>query len=58
MPDFPYLFISLLSLSPPPPPLQPIEELESEMLQGQKLQGPLTAKEVHEVLVNDGKVDE
>ncbi|CAI8008948.1 Glycerol-3-phosphate dehydrogenase [NAD(+)], cytoplasmic [Geodia barretti] len=37
---------------------KPIEELEAEMLQGQKLQGPLTAKEVHEVLVNDGKVEE
>jgi glycerol-3-phosphate dehydrogenase (NAD+) len=37
---------------------KPIEELEVEMLGGQKLQGPLTAKEVHDVLVNDGKVDE
>jgi glycerol-3-phosphate dehydrogenase (NAD+) len=37
---------------------KPIEELEAEMLQGQKLQGPLTAKEVHEVLVNDGKAEE
>ena len=45
-------------LSPSPSSFQPIEELEAEMLHGQKLQGPLTAKEVHDVLVNDGKVDE
>ena len=38
--------------------LQPIAELEAEMLQGQKLQGPLTAKEVHDVLSNAGKVEE
>lgn len=37
---------------------KPIEELETEMLGGQKLQGPLTAKEVHDVLVADGKVEE
>ncbi|XP_014491194.1 glycerol-3-phosphate dehydrogenase [NAD(+)] [Vigna radiata var. radiata] len=30
------------------------DELEAEMLQGQKLQGVLTAKEVHEVLSNRG----
>jgi glycerol-3-phosphate dehydrogenase (NAD+) len=37
---------------------KPIEILEAEMLQGQKLQGPLTAKEVHDVLLKDGKVDD
>ncbi|KAG9158246.1 hypothetical protein Leryth_000379 [Lithospermum erythrorhizon] len=30
------------------------DELEAEMLQGQKLQGVLTAKEVHEVLCHRG----
>lgn len=34
------------------------EELEAEMLNGQKLQGPLTAKEVHEYLTKQGKVSQ
>ena len=38
--------------------LQPIEVLEAELLNGQKLQGPLTAKEVHDVLVEDGKTEQ
>jgi len=38
---------------------QPIEELEAEMLNGQKLQGPLTAKEVYEALTKgEGNTDE
>ena len=37
---------------------QPIEVLEAELLNGQKLQGPLTAKEVHDVLEEDGRVEE
>ncbi len=39
--------------------VQPIEELEAEMLNGQKLQGPLTAKEVNETLnKSDGNISE
>ena len=38
--------------------VQPLETLEQEMLDGQKLQGPLTAKEVHDVLSQDGRTDE
>lgn len=34
-----------------------IEELEAEMLNGQKLQGPLTAKEVHDVLLKDERTE-
>ncbi|XP_064387436.1 glycerol-3-phosphate dehydrogenase [NAD(+)], cytoplasmic-like isoform X2 [Halichondria panicea] len=34
------------------------EVLEAEMLDGQKLQGPLTAKEVHEYLTKEGKTDQ
>ena len=37
---------------------KPIEVLEAELLNGQKLQGPLTAKEVHDVLEEDGRVEE
>lgn len=37
---------------------KPIEVLEAEILAGQKLQGPLTAKEVHDVLLADKKVEE
>lgn len=33
------------------------EELENEMLNGQKLQGTLTSKEVHEILDKKGLVD-
>lgn len=38
--------------------LQSIEELEKEMLNGQKLQGPATAAEVHLILKNKNLVDE
>ena len=38
--------------------LQPIEVLEAEMLNGQKLQGPLTAKEVYTILEKDGHTEE
>lgn len=38
--------------------LQSFEVLEAEMLDGQKLQGPLTAKEVHEYLTKEGKTDQ
>ena len=38
--------------------IQSFEKLEAEMLNGQKLQGPLTAKEVHEYLVKEGKCNE
>nr|XP_055024377.1 glycerol-3-phosphate dehydrogenase 1a [Misgurnus anguillicaudatus] len=34
-----------------------LEELEKEMLNGQKLQGPATAAEVHTILKNKGVVD-
>ncbi|XP_048958678.1 glycerol-3-phosphate dehydrogenase [NAD(+)], cytoplasmic isoform X3 [Canis lupus dingo] len=34
-----------------------IEQLEKEMLNGQKLQGPLTARELHQVLKHKGMVD-
>lgn len=37
---------------------KPIEVLEAEMLNGQKLQGPLTASEVHEFLKKDGKEEQ
>lgn len=37
---------------------KPLEQLEAEMLNGQKLQGPLTAKEVHEVLLKDKRTEE
>ena len=37
---------------------KPLEQLEAEMLNGQKLQGPLTAKEVHEVLIKDKRTEE
>ncbi|KAL9247935.1 hypothetical protein vseg_021310 [Gypsophila vaccaria] len=36
---------------------KPFEELEAQMLQGQKLQGVLTAKEVYEVLKNNRWLD-
>lgn len=36
---------------------QSIEQLEKEMLNGQKLQGPLTARELHQVLKHKGMVD-
>ncbi|XP_074310754.1 glycerol-3-phosphate dehydrogenase [NAD(+)] [Silene latifolia] len=36
---------------------RPFEELEAEMLQGQKLQGVLTAKEVYDVLKNKNWLD-
>lgn len=38
--------------------MQPFEELEAEMLNGQKLQGPLTAKEVYEYLEKEGKIEQ
>ena len=34
--------------------VQSFEELEAELLDGQKLQGPLTALEVHEYLEKEG----
>ena len=37
---------------------QALDELEAEMLGGQKLQGPLTAKEVHDVLAQDNRTEE
>ncbi|CDS06950.1 hypothetical protein LRAMOSA09473 [Lichtheimia ramosa] len=37
---------------------QPIEKLEAELLNGQKLQGTLTAQEVHEFLSARGMVDQ
>lgn len=36
---------------------QSIEELEKEMLNGQKLQGPLTSAEVYHILKQKGLVD-
>ena len=36
---------------------QSVEELETEMLGGQKLQGPPTAQEVHKLLAEKGKID-
>lgn len=36
---------------------QPIEQLEKEMLNGQKLQGPPTARELHSILQHKGMVD-
>lgn len=36
---------------------QSIEELEKEMLNGQKLQGPATAAEVHQILKLKGLQD-
>ena len=36
---------------------QSIEQLEKEMLNGQKLQGPLTARELHSILQHKGMVD-
>ena len=38
--------------------LQSIEELEQEMLNGQKLQGPLAALEVHKLLKEEKKEQE
>ncbi|WFD04697.1 glycerol-3-phosphate dehydrogenase (NAD(+)) [Malassezia vespertilionis] len=37
---------------------KPFSELEAELLNGQKLQGTETAREVHEYLAHRGKVDE
>lgn len=37
---------------------KPIEVLEAEMLNGQKLQGPLTAKEVYTILEKDGHTED
>ena len=37
--------------------MQSFEELEAELLDGQKLQGPLTAMEVHEFLTKEGKTE-
>ncbi|XP_067250438.1 glycerol-3-phosphate dehydrogenase 1a isoform X2 [Chanodichthys erythropterus] len=37
--------------------LKSLEELEKEMLNGQKLQGPATAAEVHKILKNKGVLD-
>lgn len=36
---------------------QSIEQLEKEMLNGQKLQGPLTARELHSILQHKDLVD-
>lgn len=36
---------------------QSLEELEKEMLNGQKLQGPATAAEVHTILKNKDLLD-
>ncbi|XP_022375105.1 glycerol-3-phosphate dehydrogenase [NAD(+)], cytoplasmic isoform X2 [Enhydra lutris kenyoni] len=36
---------------------KPIEQLEKEMLNGQKLQGPPTARELHSILQHKGLVD-
>lgn len=36
---------------------QSIEQLEKEMLNGQKLQGPQTARELHSILQHKGLVD-
>lgn len=36
---------------------QSIEQLEKEMLNGQKLQGPQTAQELHSILQHKGLVD-
>lgn len=36
---------------------KPIEQLEKEMLNGQKLQGPPTARELHSILQHKGMVD-
>ena len=36
---------------------QPIEEIERELLNGQKLQGPETAREVHTMLVQQNLTD-
>lgn len=37
--------------------LQSIEELEKEMLKGQKLQGPATAAEVNHILKHKNLID-
>lgn len=37
--------------------LQPFDELEKEMLNGQRLQGPMTAAEVNVMLKNRGLED-
>ena len=36
---------------------QPIEEIERELLNGQKLQGPETAREVYTMLVQQNLVE-
>ena len=38
--------------------MQSFDVLEEELLNGQKLQGPLTAKEVHDILQKENKMDE
>lgn len=47
-----YRPVILLSL-----PSQSIEELEKEMLEGQKLQGPATAAEVYRILKHKNLID-
>lgn len=48
-----YDCVSLLACGPS----QSIEELEKEMLEGQKLQGPATAAEVYRILKHKNLID-
>lgn len=49
--------LSQLFFSSPPCVVQSIEELEQEMLNGQKLQGPQTSAEVYRILKQKGMLE-